>query len=220
MSSGSDLLWGILTFIGFAMFCIASDAGRIPIDLGMKSEAELTGAGMNYAQVDFSGRDAVLEGIAPDDAARARAEELVVGVWGVRQVDNRMTIAAQAPAVDREEIQRDIDALLSSQVIEFESGSDRLTAAGRSTVEEAARILQRAPQARAAIGGHTDSQGAEDSNLDLSRRRAATVLRVLVGAGIPEERLRSEGYGETRPIADNSTASGRLQNRRVEIELE
>jgi len=70
------------------------------------------------------------------------------------------------------------------------------------------------------IEGHTDSQGSDEYNLKLSKERAASVKDWLVRNGIPASRLTSEGYGESRPIAPNTTAAGRQQNRRVEISLD
>ena len=65
------------------------------------------------------------------------------------------------------------------------------------------------------IGGHTDSRGADDYNLELSQRRAAAVMRYLTENGIEAGRLTSEGYGEARPIDTNDTDAGRARNRRV-----
>ncbi|MEE2773068.1 MAG: OmpA family protein [Bacteroidota bacterium] len=70
------------------------------------------------------------------------------------------------------------------------------------------------------IEGHTDSTGSDQYNLKLSKERAASVMNWLSEHGIPANRLTSEGYGETRPIATNSTAAGRQDNRRVEISLD
>lgn len=70
------------------------------------------------------------------------------------------------------------------------------------------------------IEGHTDSTGSAEYNETLSRERAASVKEWLQEAGIPANRLTSEGYGEERPIADNNTAQGRQDNRRVEISLD
>jgi OOP family OmpA-OmpF porin len=67
------------------------------------------------------------------------------------------------------------------------------------------------------IEGHTDIRADEDYNLDLSIKRAATVRRYLISKGIAEERLISQGYGVTRPIAPNGTLYGRQLNRRVEL---
>jgi outer membrane protein OmpA-like peptidoglycan-associated protein len=69
------------------------------------------------------------------------------------------------------------------------------------------------------IEGHTDSDGAEAANLDLSKRRAKAVLTALVARGVETGRLESDGYGETRPLAPNQTRKGKAQNRRVDLAI-
>ncbi|HEY4221437.1 MAG TPA: OmpA family protein [Myxococcota bacterium] len=69
------------------------------------------------------------------------------------------------------------------------------------------------------VEGHTDSQGNPDHNMDLSKRRAASVLKYLVDHGVDASRLTSEGYGATVPIDDNKTSAGREKNRRVELKI-
>lgn len=69
------------------------------------------------------------------------------------------------------------------------------------------------------LAGHTDSSGADDYNQALSVRRAGSVAGYLKSRGIDELRLYTVGYGESRPIADNSTAEGKQRNRRVEVTL-
>jgi OOP family OmpA-OmpF porin len=69
------------------------------------------------------------------------------------------------------------------------------------------------------ISGHTDSQGSDDSNLDLSLKRAEAVVAALVSDGIPADSLTAVGYGETRPVGDNGTEEGREENRRIEFSL-
>jgi len=67
------------------------------------------------------------------------------------------------------------------------------------------------------VAGHTDSVGTEEYNMGLSLRRANAVRNYLVDKGIEADRLTVKGYGESQPIADNATAEGRFQNRRVEL---
>jgi len=67
------------------------------------------------------------------------------------------------------------------------------------------------------IAGHTDSVGSDEDNIALSQRRAETVRTYLIGKGIAADRLIAKGYGEAQPVADNETAEGRFQNRRVEL---
>ena len=87
-------------------------------------------------------------------------------------------------------------------------------------MDEAAEALLKYPEARATIEGHTDSIGDADYNLELSYQRSEAVKRYLVDEfGISPTRLETVGYGEERPIADNSVESVRHQNRRVEIAL-
>lgn len=76
-------------------------------------------------------------------------------------------------------------------------------------------LRETSPSATGVIEGHTDSQGADAYNLQLSQRRADAVRKYLVDAGVPASRLTAQGLGETQPVADNTTAEGRAQNRRV-----
>ena len=82
-----------------------------------------------------------------------------------------------------------------------------------------ASTLNQFPQTRIQIAGHTDNVGSDASNLQLSQQRANSVRSYLAGSGVALDRMQAVGYGETRPIADNSTDYGRAQNRRVEITL-
>jgi outer membrane protein OmpA-like peptidoglycan-associated protein len=69
------------------------------------------------------------------------------------------------------------------------------------------------------VNGYTDSTGSFQTNQTLSEQRAGSVARYFMNQGVASSRIRATGYGPRDPIADNSTASGRAQNRRVEIEL-
>lgn len=84
-------------------------------------------------------------------------------------------------------------------------------------LEEAVRILKENPEVRVTIEGHTDGLGAEAYNQRLSEQRAQTVKDFLVSGGIEASRLQTAGYGETQPMADNSTREGRAMNRRAEF---
>jgi len=87
-------------------------------------------------------------------------------------------------------------------------------------LDEVVGVLAKNPQLKhVRVEGHTDNRGTAPYNLDLSRRRAASVVDYLVQHGIARKRLVSAGYGFERPIADNSTALGRAKNRRVEFRL-
>ncbi|MFM1899413.1 MAG: hypothetical protein RL577_1653, partial [Bacteroidota bacterium] len=87
---------------------------------------------------------------------------------------------------------------------------------------ELARVmdwLNQNPKVHIEISGHTDSEGSDDYNLELSNRRAGTVARYLIEQGMNAQRIQFKGYGETQPIASNETESGRAKNRRIEMKI-
>lgn len=104
--------------------------------------------------------------------------------------------------------------------VTFESGKARLRADSETILDGVAETLQRRPDLRVEIGGHTDSRGAEAYNQSLSQQRADAVLAYLVGRGIDAGRLSALGYGESRPVATNETDEGRERNRRVELKVQ
>lgn len=77
--------------------------------------------------------------------------------------------------------------------------------------------MMKNPELRIEVQGHTDSQGSDDYNLDLSQRRAETVVEYLSLFGVAEDRLTARGYGESEPVDTNDTEAGRVKNRRVEL---
>jgi len=80
-----------------------------------------------------------------------------------------------------------------------------------------ADLMNHYPNTKWTIDGFTDNVGNDKNNLTLSEKRAQAVADYLVKKGIPADNFYTNGYGEENPIADNNTASGRQQNRRVEI---
>ncbi len=103
--------------------------------------------------------------------------------------------------------------------IQFETASDVIKGSSYSILDQVVSIMQENPSYLLSIEGHTDSQGDDASNLDLSQRRAASVKSYLVNKGVTTNRMSTNGYGETQPIADNSTPEGRALNRRVAFKV-
>jgi outer membrane protein OmpA-like peptidoglycan-associated protein len=103
----------------------------------------------------------------------------------------------------------------------FEVNKSVVQPAMRSRLLEIARALSTAgDDSSILIEGHTDADGSSEYNLELSRLRAEAVRSVLVAGGVPADRVETQGYGETRPVATNRSAAGKAQNRRVEIVLQ
>ncbi len=101
--------------------------------------------------------------------------------------------------------------------INFDSDSDKLRADAKPALTQLDEALKANPAWNVTIEGHTDSTSTPAHNLDLSQRRADAVKVWLVTDGIDAKRLSTKGFGQTKPIADNTTEIGRAQNRRVEI---
>lgn len=107
-----------------------------------------------------------------------------------------------------------------SRTILFDLNKASVRNESEETLKSIAEIMKEYPQTIFHIEGHTDSTGSASYNEKLSKERAASVREFLISEGIPANRLTSEGYGETQPIASNNTAQGRQENRRVEISLD
>ena len=144
----------------------------------------------------------------------------------------RQRAAAQAQQLDAErarstQMQQDLQELAAKstarglvvtlQGVLFDTGKAQLRSGGVHDIERVAAVMKNHPERRARVEGFTDNQGDEHYNAELSRRRAESVRSQLEAFGVPEARVETRGYGEAYPVADNSTPSGRQQNRRVEI---
>src|SRR5262249_54417201 len=102
------------------------------------------------------------------------------------------------------EVKRVFNGVLEG--VNFTSGSNNLTADSKTILDNVAKTLQEWPDVKVEVQGHTDSQGKDDSNMKLSQSRAESVKSYLVSKGVDASRLTAQGYGETKPIADNATA--------------
>lgn len=107
----------------------------------------------------------------------------------------------------------------AARAIQFETGKAVIKPVSYKILDEVASILKEYPYYDVNVDGHTDNVGKPDKNLQLSKDRAAAAVAYLVSKGIDAKRLVSAGYGDTKPVADNKTAAGRAQNRRVEFNL-
>ena len=113
----------------------------------------------------------------------------------------------------------EISILVTNNKITFEPSSTTLDSNSRDTIDAISEVFDRCLEAPIEIGGHTDSQGREEMNLNLSQSRADAVLNALRAARVKLKDLTSKGYGEAKPIADNKTEDGREANRRIEFRL-
>jgi outer membrane protein OmpA-like peptidoglycan-associated protein len=102
--------------------------------------------------------------------------------------------------------------------VSFASGKATLLPSARNRLAQIATALKQGDTtSKIVVEGHTDAAGSPDKNQQLSMERAEAVRQSLISSGVPPERVEAVGYGESRPVADNASPSGRATNRRVEI---
>lgn len=120
------------------------------------------------------------------------------------------------PEVDAE-VRKKIDVIFQNLL--FATNSANIDPTSLDDLDELVNIMSEDEALRLSIEGHTDSRGDNAYNLELSSLRAQAVKQYLVNGGISGDRIKAVGYGETRPLASNDTAQGRLKNRRVELNI-
>lgn len=159
---------------------------------------------------DRADRSAGIAANAVADSARSDA---------ARMAAEARTAALAAELKDYEQTKTDLGVTLILRDLQFASASDVLTAGAQGRLTPLATFLAKQPEARIRIAGHTDSQGAESYNQDLSARRANSVGSYLMSTGVDAGRINTVGLGESVPLSSNATAAGRAINRRVEITI-
>jgi len=168
----------------------------------------------------FDGEAARIRGastrpMAAREAALAAARFGEIGVPATVEVTVDLpALAARLPLAPSACIE-DLQAAVDAAPIQFDPGAARVARESLGTLDDLAAILARCRGLTVEIGGHTDSQGRESTNQELSRARAEAVLEGLIARGVPAARMVAQGYGESRPIADNATEEGRALNRRI-----
>jgi outer membrane protein OmpA-like peptidoglycan-associated protein len=125
-------------------------------------------------------------------------------------------LAALAKLAAVKEDERGLVITLSGSVL-FASGKSALLPAAQNRLNQVADALMATKERRLTVEGHTDSQGSSSYNQGLSQERAEVVRSFIVSRGYPGDLIRAQGMGQDRPIADNTSAEGRANNRRVEI---
>lgn len=171
-----------------------------------KAQGELS---QTRAQLSAAGQQLAATGqaLANEQQARAAAE---------RRARDAMDKLAVAAALAVKDEPRGTVITIPGNVL-FTTAQATLLPAAQAKLSQVAETLKDQQDHKIVIEGHTDSQGTEDANMDLSERRAKAVRDFLVSRGLPAERVSAVGVGQSRPVGDNKTVEGRAQNRRVEI---
>ena len=140
-------------------------------------------------------------------------------------IDDYTDLCPQVPGVKKNkgcpEIKKADAAALQAAFdnLLFETNKDVIVESSFPSLEVLAKVLRNNPRYKLHIEGHTDNVGDDDKNMDLSKRRAASVKKFLINKGVGAERMTTDGFGETRPVASNDDEEGRHRNRRVEMTI-
>lgn len=156
---------------------------------------------------------------AQGEIARALAERLgaAAPVRIAVRYDKRLDPQAALPTP--QECVAALNGILEGHKVTFAPGSASIEAGAGRTLDAVAQAMRPCVDVRMEIGGHTDAQGRDEMNLQLSQARAEAVLEALLARRVPVGNLTARGYGETQPIAGNNDEAGREANRRIEFRL-
>ncbi len=136
-----------------------------------------------------------------------------------RELEEQLSREQQNEEIEISRLADDTLKLDLSSEVSFDVNSASIKNNFRGSLNKIADVLVDYPSTAIHIAGHTDSSGSDQYNYQLSLRRATSVRGYLSSQGVSEPRTRTVGYGESRPVADNTTPTGRQRNRRVEIFL-
>ncbi len=135
-----------------------------------------------------------------------------------RKAQQEKDAAALAAIGKVQKINDEIAVVLSNDIL-FQYGRTDLSKNSKQTLDKAVELLNQIPNRSLVIEGHTDSVGSEEFNMELSEQRAKNVYDYMMQQGLQIKSVSYKGYGEAKPIADNSTKEGRVANRRVEFRI-
>jgi len=219
--SAEDTMTRKLLLIGLALTVALAGCAETQMNKTQKGAAIGTGtgaaAGALLGQAIGHNTKSTLIGAA----AGALVGGLAGGAIGNYMDKQEQALRQAYSASDAASVQRsqNVLAVTFKADVLFDVNSATLKPGAYPEIDRAAQVLRDYPDTRIQVEGHTDSTGSEQSNMDLSQRRAEAVKTALTSRGVDPARVQAIGYGETMPIATNDTESGRQLNRRVTIRI-
>lgn len=203
---------GISAFVVLLWLAVGNAAPSIQAELALVAEESISaGEDLTWAETAVDGQTLSLTGYVPDHHAQQRANDIAAAIPGITEVDNRLRLVGVTDGC-----QQELNHMLSQEKIQFQVASHSISSHSDFLLKMLA-IVARNCATGIQIFGHTDSAGDPSDNLRLSVRRAEAVRDYLIRSGVEAHLLHAEGFGDTKPIYDNSTPEGRQRNRRIEF---
>ena len=177
--------------------------------------------GTGDASVRYDGNTVTLSGKVPDQATKATVARAAAKAVPGAVIADQLQIPAPKSQVSEpcRTFQVRLSEFSRQYKINFLSGTSIVNDASKPSVVKAAALLKTCTTVHVEVAGHTDNLGPASTSFPLSERRAAELKAELVRLGVSADRIVANGYGEAFPIAPNSTAAGRIANRRAEIRV-
>jgi OmpA-OmpF porin, OOP family len=182
------------------------------VEADLKRKADADAKAKAEAAVAKTLADAELARV---EAARKAAAETEAKRLADAESARKAVVDAAAKAC-----QDDLQQIARDGVIQFRFASAALDGQSQPTLDKLVAAVKACPGKLVIVEGHTDAVGEPETNLNLSRNRAQTVVDYLAKAGLPASLIKAEGYGAARPAADNATPEGRAKNRRIGFKVE
>jgi outer membrane protein OmpA-like peptidoglycan-associated protein len=203
---------GTSLFVCLVWLTVGNVAPAIESEL-TATAAQLAGKGedLNWIKPTVDGQALELVGYVPDHQAYRRAADMAEAMDGFSSIANNLKLVGTEGSC-----QEELSSTLSHERIQFKPGSFHISSNSDFLLKMLA-VVARNCNTLITIAGHTDATGNPDSNQRLSELRALAVRKYLVSSGVAARQLTSIGYGDSKPIYDNSTTEGRDRNRRIEF---
>jgi len=142
------------------------------------------------------------------------------GYIGNRMDRQAERIEEEIPGAEVKRVGEGINVTFNEDAgVYFDTNRSDVKGTSASTLDKLAGIFKEYPNSNILVEGHTDSAGAEEYNMNLSKQRAVSVTNYLTAKGISPTRFTTKWYGELQPVGDNATTAGKAQNRRVELAI-
>lgn len=244
MSRSNAILIVLASLLLLTWVTLVLRSEYIEADLVRGVEQALAAYAIKDLQVEADGRDLYLAGEISRKSTPDYVARIAGGVWGVRAVDVS-GLKQRASLLDKDDplnarfdsrkivrlggdlsnpmdagaCQRTMARLGAVSKVHFEAGGASPTLRSYPLLNDLATVAYQCPETSIVIGGHTDSEGDREFKLRLSLARAEAVERFFYLAGIRGERMQIIAFGDTQPIASNTTAEGRAANRRITFDV-
>ena len=244
MSRSTVLLAGLASLLLLTWVTVAVRHVPIEADLVQRVKQALASYAITGLTIEADGRELRLSGEISRHIDPGHVATIARQVWGVRTVEvdalrqRSSMLDADDPLSPRFDVsrivrlggdlsnpmdagtcQRTMARLAAAASVRFEAGGASPMLESYAVLNDLASVAYQCPQAAIVIGGHTDASGDRNANLRLSQARAEAVERFFYLAGIPAQRMQIIAYGDSQPVAGNTTAEGRAANRRITFDV-